>query len=89
MLVGFITIASKEGGVDGVIVDGKNGFLSKQGDVNELVKTLNRIESLPTREISEIRKQAVLTAYGYRDSEIVRKYLNDVLNWQNGQLKVE
>ena len=30
--------------------------------------------------ISEIRKQAVLTAYGYKDSEIIRKYLNDVLN---------
>lgn len=89
MLAGCITIASKAGGVDGVIVDGKNGFLSKQGDVNELVKTLNRIESLPTREISEIRKQAVLTAYEYRDSEIARKYLNDVLNWRNGQLKVE
>ena len=39
--------------------------------------------------ISEIRKQAVLTAYGYKDSEIIRKYFNDVLNWQNGQLKVE
>ena len=80
----YATIASKAGGVDGVIVDGKNGFLSKQGDVAALVKTLNRIEEKSKKEITNIRKDAVLTTYYYRDSEIVRKYLNDVLNWKNG-----
>ena len=64
--------------------DGKNGFLSKQGDTDELVETLNRIEKEPKQKVEEIRKQAVLTAYGYRDSEIAKKYLNDVLVWKNG-----
>lgn len=84
MLAGCVTIASKAGGVDGVIIDGKNGFLSKQGDTDELVETLNRIEKESKQKVEEIRKQAVLTAYGYRDSEIAKKYLNDVLVWKNG-----
>lgn len=83
MLAGCVTIASKAGGVDGVIVDGENGFLSKQGDVEELVKTLNRIERKSRQEITKIRKNAVLTAYGYRDSEIAKKYLDDVCNWKS------
>ena len=83
MLAGCVTIASKAGGVDGVIVDGKNGFLSKQGDVAALVKTLNRIEEKSKQEITDIRKNAVLTAYGYRDSEIAKKYLDDVLELEN------
>lgn len=83
MLAGCVTIASEAGGVDGVIVDGKNGFLSKQGDVAALVKTLNRIEEKSKQEITNIRKNAVLTAYGYRDSEIAKKYLDDVCNWKS------
>ena len=56
--------------------------MSKQGDVAALVKTLNRIEEKSKQEITDIRKNAVLTAYGYRDSEIAKKYLDDVLNWR-------
>ena len=49
-----------------------------------MVETLNRIEKESKQKVEEIRKQAVLTAYGYRDSEIAKKYLNDVLVWKNG-----
>lgn len=87
MLAGCITVASKAGGVDGVIIDGENGFLSKQGDTDELVETLNRIEKKTKQKVEEIRKQAILTAYGYRDSEIAKKYLNDVFGWKGGQRK--
>lgn len=48
-----------------------------------LVKTLNRIEEKSKQEITNIRKNAVLTAYGYRDSEIAKKYLYDVCNWKS------
>lgn len=83
MLAGCITIASKAGGVDGVIIDGENGFLSKQGDLTELIKILNIIEKKSKLDIIKIRKQAILTAYGYRDSEVAKKYLNNVCNWDN------
>lgn len=80
MLAGCVTIASKNGGGDGVIVDGENGFLSNQGDVEDLVKTLNRIEQM--KELSKLREQAIRTAYGYRDSRIAQKYLDNVFTWE-------
>lgn len=79
MLAGCITIASRDGGVDGVIVDGKNGFLSKQGDVPELVATLDKIEKMDN--ISELRMRAILTACEYRDSKIAQRYLDNVFSW--------
>lgn len=79
MLAGCVTIASKKGGVDGVIVDGENGFLSKQGDVDDLVNTLGRIEQV--KNLIQLRKQAILTAYEYRDSKIAQQYLDDVISW--------
>ena len=80
MLAGCVTIASKNGGVDGVIVDGENGFLSNQGDVEDLVKTLNRIEQM--KELSKLREQAIRTAYEYRDSRIAQKYLDNIFMWK-------
>lgn len=77
MMAGCITIASKNGGVDGVIIDGENGYLSKQGDVDDLVNTLERIEN--EKNLSKIRKEAIKTAYGYRDSKIAENYLKEVL----------
>lgn len=79
MLAGCVTIASKKGGVDGVIVDGENGFLSKQGDVDDLVNTLGRIQQV--KNLTQLRKQAILTAYEYRDSKIAQQYLDDVISW--------
>ena len=81
MLAGCVTIASKNCGVDGVIVDGENGFLSKQGDVDDLIQTLDRIENYC--EINKLRIQAIKTAYEYRDSKIAQRYLEDVINWKN------
>lgn len=76
MMAGCITIASKNGGVDGVIIDGENGYLSKQGDVDDLVNTLGRIEK--EKNLSKLRKEAIRTAYGYRDSKIAENYLKEV-----------
>ena len=82
MLAGCITVASKKGGVDGVIIDGVNGFLSEQGSVDDLVLTLARIDSLSREETVELKKKAIRTAYEYRDSKVSEDYLSDVLNWR-------
>ena len=80
MLAGCLTVAAKGGGVDGVIVDGENGFLSEQGDAEDLVRTLTRIDAAGDAEIGRIRKNAVTTAYSYRDSEVAARYLDNVLH---------
>ena len=81
MLAGCITIASKGGGVDGVIFDGENGYLSSQGDVTELISTLNRIKSTENSGLCELRARAVRTAFAYSDSNVAKKYMNDVISW--------
>ena len=81
MLAGCITIASKGGGVDGIIVDGKNGFLSEQGNVDALAMKVKEINNLPEEERNIVRKQGILSAYEYKDTNVALKYLNDVLTF--------
>jgi len=82
MLTGCLTIASEKGGIDGVIVDGENGFLSKQGDVEALVSKLKQIDLLTQKQYESIRHMSISTAYKYRDSDVAQKYLEDVLHWK-------
>ena len=79
MLKGCITVGSKGGGIDGVIKDGINGFLCKQGDSEELAKVIEKIRKLNDSEINIIRNNAIETASNMSDSNVARKYLEDVI----------
>lgn len=79
MLAGCVTIASKGGGVDGVIVDGENGFLSGEGNVEELAEVYRKLETMSEDDIEQLRKKAMKTALGFKDSVVAQRYLNDVL----------
>lgn len=79
MLAGCVTIASKNGGIDGVIVDSENGFLSEEGNLNDLVNTLHKLDEF--LDLSNLRRNAIKTAYKYSDSQVAEKYLNDVFEW--------
>ena len=81
MLAGCVTIASKNGGVDGVIVSEENGYLSPEGDVDALVELYKKIELMSDEDIDRLRKNAVNTALGFKDSAVAQKYLDDVLNY--------
>ena len=83
MISGCITVASEKGGVDGVIIDGVNGYLSKQKDVNALVEKLRIIDNLSDDECALMRRKAVETAYRYRDTSVANRYLEDVIKWKN------
>lgn len=82
MLAGCITIASKKGGIDGVIENEKNGFLSEQGNVKELADIYKRLEIMKSKEIKEIRDNAIKTALKFKDSILAEKYIEDVFNWK-------
>ncbi len=81
LLAGCVTIASKDGGVDGVIINGVNGFLSPEGDADTLAELYRKIELMSDKEIYKLRRNAIKTALGFKDSAVAQKYLNDVLNW--------
>mgnify|MGYP002744663265 FL=1 len=83
MLAGCATIASKNGGVDGVIVDGENGFLSEQGNAAALTEKIRAIENLKNKDLNALRQNGIVTAIKYSDKNVAERYINDVLSWKN------
>ena len=75
MLQGCIVIAAKGGGVDGIIVDGVNGFLCEQGNAEALAKILSQILHMSVAEKQAISRNAAATASQYSDSQIAARYL--------------
>lgn len=81
MLAGCVTIASKDGGVDGIIINKENGYLSQEGDVDALAKVYKDLELLTDEDLDRLRKNAIKTALCLKDSAVAQRYLDDVLNW--------
>lgn len=79
MLQGCIVIASKGGGVDGIIIDEVNGFLCEQGDSKELSKILSKILRMTDGERKQISEKATETAAQYSDSQVAKTYLSNIL----------
>lgn len=78
MALGVIPIGSKNEGIDGIIVDGENGFLCEAGNKDELAEVLKRIKGLPSEELDAISKKAMETARDYSDEGVARKYINSL-----------
>ncbi len=57
---GCVTVASRGEGIDGIMIDGKNGFLVQPGDVVGIAAVIRRIRQLSPRE------KATLLENGYR-----------------------
>ena len=82
MLAGCVTIAGKNGGIDGVIIDGENGFLSAEGNVEELTSTFSRISAMDDSKLINLRQQAMRTAISYSDQNVAKKYIEEIRNWK-------
>ena len=78
MARGCITIASRDEGMDGVILHGKNGFLCKAGDSVELAKLINSINLLSRDEKMAISNNAIVTARELTDKIVAKRYLSDM-----------
>lgn len=79
MARGCITIASRNEGFDGVIVDGVNGFLCKAGDADELSIIIQRINSMTSEERQAISERAIDTAKSLTDYLAAKRYIDDVI----------
>lgn len=78
MAASCLTIASKDGGVDGIIKCEKNGFLCEEGDYIELHSILNKITKKEVNEIANIVEMGYKTAGEYSDSEVARVYIKNI-----------
>ncbi len=80
MARGCITIASRDEGFDGVIIDGENGFLCKAGDADELANIICRINNLKPIERQRISDNAITTAQSLTDYKAAKRYIDDLIN---------
>ena len=79
MAAGCITVASRNEGMDGIIVDGVNGFLCESNNENELIEILRRINTLSLHDKIKISQNAVLTAKAYTDHKASKEYINNII----------
>lgn len=75
---GCITIGSKKEGIDGVIIDGYNGFLCEAGNVEELSKIIKNITSIDSVELKRISDNAIATAKKMTDYQVAYDYIKAI-----------
>lgn len=79
MAASCLTIASRNGGVDGIIIDKDNGFLCREADCDELNLIIENITKYDVNKICKIVKNGYQTVKKYSDYEVAEKYLNSIL----------
>lgn len=79
MAQGCITIAAEKEGMEGIIIDGENGFLVKAGNTDALCETFDRIEHLTEEKKQRIRDRALAVAREYTESAVAQKYLSNIV----------
>lgn len=78
MSKGCITVGTKGQGIDGVILDGINGFLCTANNVEELSYLLKKIVSLSLADKQLISRNAHLTASELTDQKVAVSYLEKI-----------
>ena len=78
MMNGCLTVGTKGEGIDGIIEDGKNGFLVDPGSEKSVVETLQRILRLPNDEIQQISLAATETGKVFNEPDMAKRYLNKI-----------
>lgn len=83
MAQGCITIGSKGEGIDGIIVNGQNGFLVDPYNIDEISCTVKKIYNMPIDERMTIIKNAYNDMTAMTDVTMSNKYLRILNNIAN------
>jgi glycosyltransferase involved in cell wall biosynthesis len=75
MSQGCVVVAAKGQGIDGIVVDGENGFLVPLNDMNQLVETINKISCMNENDLFRITKNAIATASKMKDDVLAYNLL--------------
>ena len=78
MVRGMIVIASRNEGMDGIILDGWNGFLCGSGNTEELSKVFDVISRLDEKAIVNIKKRSMITGMEYSKQNAAINYLSKI-----------
>lgn len=80
MARGCITIGSRGEGIDGVIIDGVNGFLCAAGDSEELEGIIRKINELTPEKRRAVSAAAIETARRMTDAAVAGEYASILLS---------
>ena len=75
---GCITIAGNNGGMEGSIKSGENGFLCTPGNAEELASIINMINKMSAAEKKKISDNAKQTARDFSDWNAAELYLKNI-----------
>lgn len=87
MARGCIVVASRDEGMDGIIIDGENGFLCNAGDALDLENTIRRINGLSPAQLNTISQKALTTAREMTDKDMAKKYIEAIVNYSQNYNK--
>lgn len=79
MARGCIVVASRGEGMEGIIIDGQNGFFCNAGDSDELSEVIKRIQGLTDDQRAEISRSAQATARQLTDKKVAKDYIETVI----------
>ena len=72
---GCLTIGSKGEGIDGIIMNGINGFLCTPGNIDEICEVLIKVSSLNSERFNEIALSGYNTVLQMTSRKMAEKYL--------------
>lgn len=78
MAKGCIVIASKNEGIDGIIIDGFNGFLCEAGNEEELKKIIEKVLNLSEKEKMDILRNSLHTIRNLTEERVSRDYIENI-----------
>ena len=79
MARGCITIASLREGMDGVIINGENGFLCEAANAEDLADVIRRINLRSPEQRRKVSVAAARTAESLSDMAVARTYADTLL----------
>lgn len=76
---GCIPIASRNEGMEGIVIDGQNGFLCEAGNAKELASIIKRLKSMSAEVKKRMSDNARKTATDFSDYNVAKMYLDEVM----------
>lgn len=80
MAKGLIVVGTKGQGIDGVIKNGKNGFLCESNNVDELAKVITTISQMSLEDRQLMSDLSIKTAKKLTDRKVAEHYINSIIN---------
>lgn len=79
MSQGCIPVGVINDGIDGVVIQGENGFLTKLGDSDNLASLLNQFSVMNSEQVERISQNAFQTACSMSQSFLAERALKEIL----------